>query len=209
MPLGLLRRHVTGRPQDHPRLAHRRVGLRQVPRQPEVQHRYATAGLYQDVLRLEVPVDHPLRVRVGHRPGRVADRLQAVPQRQLRRVQWPSFHVRHRQIRPPALVAEFVDRRDAGVVQPRRRARLAPQPLDLVGVGRRKVLQGHVAAELPVAGKPHLAHAALSQQPYSLVAPARGGGAGKGARIGQRRLVRHGGIMTGNYGGRKAAASAS
>jgi len=69
----LLRAHVVRGPQAHPRFGHpppRRGAHRQ--RDPEVRHHRA-AVVQQDVLRLDVPVDHPVPVRVvqrvRHLPG--------------------------------------------------------------------------------------------------------------------------------------------
>ncbi len=57
----LLRTHVVGRPQRHPGLGHASAGRgAQGQRDAEVRH-HGTAVVEQDVLRLDVPVDHPCR----------------------------------------------------------------------------------------------------------------------------------------------------
>ncbi len=75
--------------------------------------------------------------------------------------------VRHRAER-----ARVVDREDVRMVERRDRARLAVEPMEAVGVVRRRVgqqLQGDLAPQTRVAGAVDLAHAALSERSEDLV----------------------------------------
>ena len=73
----------------------------------------------------------------------------------------------------PVDLRDLVNLADVGVVERRRRARLAVQPLARGGVGLQRLgdeLDGDLAAELGVVGQKHLTHAALAQAGEEVVA---------------------------------------
>ena len=184
-----LRRHVARGPGDRPgRGPDHRLGLvvgRPVrrgvrgpePGDPEVTD-LGTAGVEEDVGRLDVAMDDPGPVRGRQRPGELGTELGGT----LRRHGSPladgagegwSVDVLHDQPRQAVVVDDVVDGDDVGVVQRGGAARLLPGRPTLCPVLTGEavdLLEGHLAVEHPVAGEPDGARPATPDRSQELVA---------------------------------------
>ena len=140
-----------------------------------------------DVRRLQVPVDHPSGVRVGHRLRHLLEDAQGPRQpvgrrrpggQQLREGLAPDQL--HREERPAVGEgAQLVDRHDARVLELAADLRLLDEAADHLGAAAEVVaedLDGDVAAEVGVAALEHLAHAAAGDLAVDAVADRRVGG---------------------------------
>ena len=132
---GLLGRHVLGRPQREPSLRHplpARVAYRK--RDPEVgDHRLPR--LHQDVLGLEIPMDHAVLVRIRQRAGDRRCNPHGVGHGELLlaiepRAQRLPLHERHHIKELPAGLAAVEQRQQVRVLQVRRDLDLGQEPLD-------------------------------------------------------------------------------
>ena len=168
----LFRRHVregarsgTGRrDQRHGRAAVIGPGLL---RQSEVEHfDHVAVGLEHDVLRLDVAMHDGPRVGLCQRIGDLlGDRHQlALGQRALAQAlrQRVAFDVLHREERPAAVFADFVDRAHVRVIERGRGLRFANQArvAGLVTVGSGDDLDCHEPLQRRILREVHLAHAA-------------------------------------------------
>ena len=110
--------------------------------QPEVGEPRATLAVDQDVRRLDVAVHQPGRVRRRQRLGDLRRDRQRLVGRQRTggdpAVEPLAVHQLHREVVEPRGLARRDHAHDAGVVEPRDRARLAGEALDLLGVERRR-----------------------------------------------------------------------
>ena len=132
----------------------------------------------QDVRRLHVAVDEPLRVRGVERVGDLrgdrdrARRLERALATQ-QRLQVGPVDVAHRDEEAAVGLARLVDRDDVRVVEARGEPRLAEHPLAepfVVGEALAQQLQGDRALEPHVERAVHLAHAAAPGKSADLVA---------------------------------------
>jgi hypothetical protein len=148
-------------------------------RDAEVAQEPASArGLDQDVVRLDVAMDHALGV-AGVQAGR---RASQGGQRVVERVvhldqpiaQCAPHHQLHREVRHQSAVVELplgvvVDRDHVGVLDPGHRGRLAREPQEVLllglAVAEADDLQRDVALQARVLGLVHRAHPARSDHP--------------------------------------------
>ena len=149
--------------------------------QPPIHHLHLAERADHDVRRLQVPVDHPSGVRVGHRlrhlledaqgPRQPVGRRQPGSQKlreglapdQLHREEWPAV----------GEGAQLVDRHDARVLELAADLRLLDEAADHLGTAAEVVaedLDGNVAADVGVAALEHLAHAAAGDLAVDAVA---------------------------------------
>ncbi len=208
--------HEVPGPRDPPRLAGRRSRRRnRLPRlgrparlaerlaQPEVRQEHPVGALEQDVARLHVAVDEPLRVRLVERardlaqdverPGRVEP---ALPQQHPAEVL--ALRQPHREEEHPVGLARVVDRQDVRVFQGRGEPRLAQEPLPevlVVGELRRQDLQRDPAPEVDVFRQIDDALAAAAQHRLDAVVAEERSGSEVGGR--HRRRVVSGGQGSG------------
>ena len=151
--------------------------------QAPVHHLDLAEAADHHVRRLQVAVDHPPGVGVGHR---LADLLEdrEEPRPVVRRV-LPRLQQRgqgaapdqlHGDVEPPVgEPAQLVDRDDPRVLELAADLRLLDEPADHLGVVAvllQEDLDGQVAAEVDVAALEHDAHAAPGDLAEELVAPA-------------------------------------
>ena len=165
----LLRRHVLWRAERQPRLRDAlpaRVAHRQCD--PEVGD-HGLAGLHQDVLGLEIAVDHAVLVCIGQRacdggrdPHGVAHRelLLAVEPR----AQRLALHIRHDIKEEPASLATVEQRQQIRMLQVRGDLDLAQEPLDAEHRAefRLEHLEGDAPFMAQVARQVHGRHAAFA-----------------------------------------------
>ena len=165
-----LGRHVAGRAQHQRRAGERTVARRRLeqPRDAEVGQLGAAVVAHEHVLGLDVAVDDAARVRVGERVAELARDHHRLAGRQ--RQPLGERAARHQLHHDVALAgrrgAEVVDADDAGVLEPRQRARLAREASAEVGIGRAlgpQHLDRDVAAEAIVVRAEDAAHAARAQ----------------------------------------------
>jgi hypothetical protein len=144
------------------------LGL-QEPGETEVKDLHPALGGDHDVVGFQVAVDDAVAVGVGERlgdrdrgadpfPDRHRPAADAVPQ-------GLPLDQLHDQELDPVLLADLVDDGDAGVVQGRRRLRLAAEPQDPFarpGPFRRQYLDRDVPVQLGVEGLPGQPHASLA-----------------------------------------------
>ena len=147
-------------------------------------------GVEQDVGRLEVAVDDAVLVGVLRRPRRPADQLRppragaAGRRRPLR--QALALDEPHAEVMLPVVLADLVDRHDAGMVEVGGGLGLGVEPLDVGVVGElagEDHLEGHgaVQADLPrLVDDPHAAAGDLAEQLVVAEAPGMPGRGGSG-----------------------------
>ncbi len=178
VPAGLLGRHVGGGPDDRAVLGET-LGRVEVLRQAEVGQDRLARARDQDVRRLHVPVEDPLRVGDRERARELARDERRAPggegplllEADVERL---SLDVVHDEEGPGAALADLVHRDDVGVAEARHGARLEPEPFDLAVRAEEtgaQDLEGHVAPEVPVEGPVDDPHAALAELLGDLVAP--------------------------------------
>jgi hypothetical protein len=133
--------------------------------------RAAGAGLQQDVVRLDVAVDDAAAVRVGERPGDLAQHARGVGRRKGTARAEPlaerlAGDVAHDEEDEAARRADAMDGDDVRVREPGGGARLAHEAVARgggAGEGRREHLEGDVAVELHVAREVDDAHPAAAE----------------------------------------------
>lgn len=140
-------------------------------------------GLQKDVRRLDVPVQHPGRVRRAQcadqrdpDPGRLGDIHRAGSGESVG--EGSAFDQFHDDVGELAVLDDVVHHDDVGVLELRGRPCLTERALTLVPgllVGQcrveRDLLDGDVPAEQLVGGAPHDAHATASERGVQPVAP--------------------------------------
>ncbi len=144
----------------------------------EVGEHQATIWMEQQVRGLDIAMYQPARVRVVEGGGHLLDVGERVGERQPPGAQEevgerPVRQVRHHQKRDVAILAEFVDRHDVGVVEPRGDVGLAAKPLqeDLPrlrtgGAAGLQHFYGHLASRTNLLGEVDRAHAADAKRPF-------------------------------------------
>ncbi len=143
LPRGLLRAHVGRGPNGHACPGEGPpAGVRERLGDPEVRHHHAAAGAFeQDVVGLDVPVDHAHRVgesqrvcRLLHDPAGLFGReALAAPQAGGERL---SVDIAHHEVDQSLVLAHGVDRHDVGVGEARGGLRLPQEALaDFFAVG--------------------------------------------------------------------------
>ena len=163
--------------------------------QAPIDDQRLAVGAQHDVRRLQVPVQHPAAVREIHRVADVEEMPQQLPQRQdpLARVaagvlglmelldgllEGLALDEPHGVIRAAVgVAAQAIDRDDPRVLQPAGDLGLAHEPgpaLRAVGVACLHLLEGDLAAQLPVVGHEDLAQPAPGVELADLVPRARG-----------------------------------
>ena len=146
----------------------------------EVRDLHLAARVQHDVARLDVAVDHALRVSGLERAthvhrdvrGAIGHDAPAAGQELGER---PAFHVLHDDEVHAVVRARVEDRHDVLVGDPRRRLRLATEALDelvVLGEARREELDRHLAAQDGVVTEEDLGHAASSELVLDAVPPA-------------------------------------
>jgi hypothetical protein len=158
---------------------------------PEVGHHRLTL-LQQDVLRLDVAVDHPVAMGIGQRAGHGAGDPKRLLHRQ-RPLGEPGPErltpgVRHHEEEMAVALARVVQRENLGMGQPRRDADLPEKPPRLIAPARFRTeyLERHLAAVLEVLGEIHAGRAAAADlllQPVT-AGQSRGGGVEKVGEVG-------------------------
>ena len=115
-------------------------------------------------------MDDASRVRGGQAVGNLGRDLERLRKGKPAAVeqlsQVDAFEELHRQVGPPAVLADVVDRDDVRMVERGRRPRLRAKAGDATGVANhhvRKDLEGDVAAEPRISCAPNLPHAAGTQ----------------------------------------------
>ena len=134
LPLGLLRRHVVRRPDDHAGAGEPARRLQRLG-DPEVGEHDAAVMVEHDVGRLHVAVDDAARVRVAERARRLPQHALHVIERQrlllLQHVleRRPGDVLHHEEVES-FLALDAVDGDDVGVVELGRRLRFLLEPFD-------------------------------------------------------------------------------
>ena len=174
-PGDLLGSQVRHGADDH---AGPRLGVhRQRTGQAEVDHLEVTVRGDQHVLRLDVPVHDPGRVRgrqagqQRHHDGQRLTRRETAPLGE-QVPQRPAGHVLHGQVRVRAITALIEHGDHVGVREPRHRFGLADEPVDEILVPRQvgvHDLERHPAIQAGVDGAVHRRHAAERNQRLHLV----------------------------------------
>jgi hypothetical protein len=204
-----VRRRADQRPGPRQRGRHRALRLRGLARgirgvgglqarEAEVGHPHATVGADQDVVRLEVSVDHAGGVRGGQSPTRgdenLDHRVPAARRRAQPRAQRPALDVLHGDEELVAERSDVVHRDDVGVSEACHRLRLTGESGTQRGRVRRRQrwvdeLERHHAVQIRVlrgAHRPHPAGADDAKDPIAadaLLGARRCGGFGGGRRI--------------------------
>ena len=167
---GLLRTHVLGRPHHQPGLGQphiRRGAYRQ--RDPEVRDD-GFAFVEQDVLRLDVTVDHLPLVRVIERGGDLPGDAQRLVDAKLLlaselAAQRFAPDVGHDVEEEPAGLTGVVQRQDVGMIQPGRGGHLSQKPVG--PEGERQLgpqhLDRHLALVFHIVGEIHRRHAPAAE----------------------------------------------
>ena len=138
--------------------------------QTKVQNLRLAAIRHENVRRLDVPMDDPLRVRglerVGDLDGEVKQfvRLERLARNAM--LQGLSLQQLHRDEGLAFVLVDVVNRADVGMVERGRRLRFpleSFQSLPVPGEFCRQKLQGHSALQLAVLGLVHYPHAPAAQ----------------------------------------------
>ncbi len=190
----LLGRHVLGRPEGKPGLRHpRAAGGTHRQRDAEVRDERA-AVVEQNILRLDVAVDHAMPVRVVERARHLARETHRVVDRELMLAGEPGakrlpFDVRHHVEEQPVRVAALEQRQDVRVLELSRGLDLGEESLG--AERRREVRMQHldrdVAIVLEVVREVDRGHPSRAELALDEVAIRQGPGearnvAGHGAR---------------------------
>ena len=188
-PHCLLGRHVLGGAEAQSRLGHPvAAGVLDREGDPEVGHR-GVAVLEEDVLGLDVAMDHAEAVGVAEGVGHFARDLHGVLDRQLLLALQPGAeglarHQRHHVVEEAVGLAAVEERENVGVLEPGggpdfREESLAPEGGAQVGM---EDLDGDVAVVLEVVGEIDGRHPALAQLALDPVASLEGLGEALGDR---------------------------
>ena len=180
---GLLGRHVVRRAERHAGLGHpaAAAGAGDGQRDAEVGHQ-RLAVVQQDVLRLDVAVDHPVPVGVVERGGHLGGQAHRVAHRQLLLAAEPvaqalAVHERHDVVRGAVHLPAVDQAEDVGVLQRRDGLDLTQEALGADDGGQlgAEDLDGDLAVVLEVLGEVDRGHAALAQLALEAVAVGEGG----------------------------------
>ena len=172
----LLGREVLRRTHDRPGLGHL---ARACAGDPEVGDLHPALAVDEHVVRLDVPVDDPVLVRVPERGEDLArvrdrDRNRARPPGHDELLEGAALDVLHHDVVRARRNAPVVDRDDVRVGEAGGVRRLAAEALDellVVRVALVKHLHGDVASELLILGQPDVGHptgAELALQPVAV-----------------------------------------
>lgn len=173
---GLLGGHVIDRPHDdvragQPDRAAVVIGLRLHAGQAHVEHLYGSIVPHQQVVRLDIAMDHTIGMGISQPLGR----LQQVVQRLLVRnrtfaladsIEVLSLDVLHHQVMNAIDLVGIERRDDVGMREQGRRFDLATEPPHRIGRAHRRTrqhLQRHEPPHHTMASLIHLAHAPLAQ----------------------------------------------
>ena len=175
---GLLGRHVVRRAERHAGLGHPAAAARagDGQRDAEVGHQRA-AVVQQDVLGLDVAVDHPVPVGVVEGGGHLGGQAHRVAHRQLFLPAQPvaqrlAVDERHDVVRGAVHLAAVDQAEDVRVLQRRDGLDLTQEALGADDGGQlgTQHLDGHLAPVLEVLGEVDRGHAALAQLALEAVA---------------------------------------
>jgi hypothetical protein len=140
------------------------------------------AVLEQDILRLDVAVDHALRVGVGQRLRRFAGDPDGLVDGKLLLAVEPgaerlALHERHDVVQEPVGLARVVEAEDVGVLEVGREPDLPEEPVgaDRSGQLGPQGLDGDLSAVAQVLGEKDRGHAAFAHQALDLIAVAERG----------------------------------
>ena len=185
---GLLGAHVVRRAEAHAGLGHPAAGRgTQGQRDPEVRH-HGAAVVQEDVLGLDVAMDHSLPVgvieRVGHGhgdPHRVVDPELGFPVEP--GAEGFALDVRHDVIEEPAGLPAVEEREDMRVLQRGGGLDLHHKPLGAEDRGELRLedLEGDVAVVLEIAGQIDGGHAAPTELALDPISIGQSGGDRRGA----------------------------
>jgi hypothetical protein len=166
---GLLGAHIRRRAHRHPGLGELLLG-HQAPCDAKVGHQGRAVLRQQDVLRLDVAVDHAVLVGVFEGAGRFAGDLHGVVQRQLALAAEPvaqrlALDVGHGEPELSGSLARVEHGQDVGVLQPGGKVDLAEEPLRPEARGQLGVkhLERDGAAVLEVLRQPDRSHATAAE----------------------------------------------
>ena len=141
-------------------------------RDAEVGNLHAALGIEQQVLRLDVPMQHPLRVRGLQRLANRRDEGQRLLRREApgsqRLAKVGSVHELHQQEAEPAGLPEPMHAHDVGMPQPRERAGFALEAFHKGRIGGQfpgQHLERRDPARIPFPHPVHTTHAARAQVP--------------------------------------------
>jgi hypothetical protein len=137
----------------------------------EIRHHRVTQLVEHDVVGLHVAVHDAVLVRVAQRTRglnqQVADLGRRQPPAPLQLLgERLAPQQLHHDVGDAGGPADAIDRDDVGVLEPRRRPRLALEALDELGVERereRQDLERHLPLQLPLAGAEHDRHPAATE----------------------------------------------
>jgi hypothetical protein len=172
----LLGRDVVARPHHRARLSQARLHVGRA-RDSEVGHLHIPVP-EQHVLRLHIAVDEPVCMRKGERPAGFDRELERRPDRKPtllldELLQVLAVDVLEDDELAPIRLAAVDHGDDVGVGELGRRARLASEALDVIGVGGVVLVQHldcDLALEQPVVRAVHAGHASLADELLELVA---------------------------------------
>ena len=198
--VGLLGREVVGAPDEH--VGARDAGLPvrvEGARDPEVGELHGPVAGEEDVLGLDVAVDHPLRLGVGQGAADLGADAGGLGGRQRplapdARLEVLPLHELHDEVGALVVLAPVEQVHEVRVRQAGHQEGLAAEPLGVLLVGqepRVQALHRHVAAQHGVARSPDRRHSAAADQLVEAVALPE-----QGLRHGRRpasAIVTHGG----------------
>ncbi len=176
----LLGAHIRRRAHRHPRPGQLGVSPERA-RDAEVGHEGAAVFSEQQILGLDVPMDHPVLVGVLERACRLARDLQGIFDRQLVLAPQPvaerlALDKRHGEPQPSRRLTGIQDREDMRMLEPRGELDLALKALraQTGGEVRMEHLEGHGALVLDVLGEVDRRHAPAPELAFEQVAVAEG-----------------------------------
>ena len=137
----------------------------------EVGDLHPTPGIQQDILRLDVPMEHALFVRILQRLADVRHDREGLPRRESSGphglTQIHPVHKLHDEVAEPFGLTEVVNRHNVRMVQTRQQTPLPSEPF---GEGRvaarrqRQQLQRHNSVQMTLPGRIDKPHAAVAHQ---------------------------------------------
>ena len=173
----LLGRHVTRRAQKRAGPGHPDRAFLERFRQPEIAHEDLVVLIHQEVLRLQIAMDHAFGVRSSQRFGDLLRKLQDALQRHLRIVandvlQILAFDERHGNEAETADIAHVVDTQDVLMGNLAGENQLLLEALQRIRLADGSVahdFDGYGAVQVFIVGLINSAHAALAEKSFDAV----------------------------------------
>ena len=170
--------------------------------QPEIQHLHAAVARHHDVLRLQIAVDDPQRVRRRDPLGRLRGDIEQPAQRQRPAVddgpEGFALHQLRDDVGLPVVLADIVDRDDVGMIERGERPGFLLEPLPAHGIARdvrRQDLDGDGPVQPLIARPPDFAHAAFAELIENFVAAQFAAGHGALVILRRRGPLKIGGTL--------------